>query len=147
MSVGPVPITHKVQIAYGMSMCSPWWWWFWDEGGRGTPGGKAPSAPHVLTSSDLIWPHKNCLWKCVYVRFFHTSSPAPASPASSSHRGWIERERERKTANVIFNMVLDLDKLTSACSKCSGGITGPISRSCPQCDALWLTVRREEYHC
>lgn len=25
---------------------------------------------------------------------FHTSSPAPAS---SSHRGWIERERERKT--------------------------------------------------
>lgn len=27
---------------------------------------------------------------------FHTSSPALASPASSSHRGWIERERERK---------------------------------------------------
>lgn len=117
------------------------WGWERDTGWEGT------ISAHVLTSSDLIWPHKNCLWKCVYVRFFHTSSPAPASPASSSHRGWIERERERKTANVIFNMVLVLDKLTSACSKCSGGITGPISRSCPQCDALWLTVRREEYHC
>ncbi len=147
MSVGPVKITHKVQIAYGMSMCSPWWWWwFWDEGGTATPGGKVPSAP--VFSPHQIWSdHSRIVCGSVYVWFFHTSSPAPASPASSSHRGWIERERERKNANVIFNMFLVLDKLTSACSKCSGVFTCLISRSCPQCDALWLTVRREEYHC
>lgn len=46
---------------------------------------------------------------------FHTSSIVPASPASSSHRGWIERERDRKNANVFFllfffNMVIVLDE-------------------------------------
>ncbi len=116
------------------------WGWDCDTGWEGT------SAP--VFSPHQIWSdHSRIVCGSVYVWFFHTSSPAPASPASSSHRGWIERERERKNANVIFNVVLVLDKLTSACSKCSGGFTCLISRSCPQCDALWLTVRREEYHC
>lgn len=36
----------------------------WDEGG-GDTGWEGTISAHVLTSSDLIWPHKNCLWKCV----------------------------------------------------------------------------------
>lgn len=46
----------------------------------------------------------------------HTSSIVPTSPASSSHRGWIEREREKEIEKTqmfffhFFNMVIVLDE-------------------------------------
>jgi len=100
VSVGPVLITHKVQIEYGMSMCSPWWWWF----GRGVGGHHQRPCSHLIRY-DLATQELS-VEVCMYG--FHTSSTVPASPASSSHRGWIARERLKK--RKCFNMVLVIDE-------------------------------------
>lgn len=57
---------------------------------------------HVLTSSDLIWPHKNCLWKCVCPVFPHliTSSSQPSLKLTQG----MDRERKGEKKLLFFSI-------------------------------------------
>lgn len=93
--------------------------------------GMTPSRP-MFSPHPIQYDHTRIVCGSVCVWFPHLITCLKLTKGD----GWREKGGVKKYLAFYYYFGYSLN------SPCFGGVLGPISRCCPQCDALWLTVRK-----